>query len=236
MKLKLWKLFLGLGIGSFIAAAGTQPAYCAGETEYVGEIGVETSSCYMLTVDAPTLSVYKVPDTEASSVADIAREEVYLVESYEGGWALISGETFSGYVKVSDGATLVETTQEVVDEQTILRNDVVEYALQFVGNPYVWGGVDPNTGADCSGFTMYVMREAAGVNLSHGSAAQSGEGTKVSEAKIGDLIFYSDGGQINHVAIYIGNDQVVHAATEKTGIKVSKLNHRKIAKIVDVLS
>ncbi len=236
MKVKIWKWFLGLSVWGLITAAGAQTAYCVGETEYVEAIGVETSSCYVLMVDAPVLSVYDVPDPEASLVADIAREEVYTVESYEDGWALISGETFSGYVKVSDGATLVETTQEVVDEQTILRNEVVEYALQFVGNPYVWGGVDPNTGADCSGFTMYVMREAAGVELSHGSAAQSGEGTKVSEPQIGDLIFYSADGRINHVAIYIGNDQVVHAATEKTGIKVSKLNHRKIAKIVDVLS
>ena len=91
-------------------------------------------------------------------------------------------------------------------------------------------------GADCSGFTSYVMRHAAGVSLSHSSAAQAGEGRAVSEPKPGDLVFYSSGGRINHVAIYLGNGQIVHASTEKTGIKISNLTYRTPAKIVDVLS
>ena len=126
---------------------------------------------------------------------------------------------------------------EKVDEAAAVRAQVVDFALQFVGNPYVYGGTDPNTGADCSGFTSYVLRHAAGVSLSHSSVAQAGEGRVVSEEEMkqGDLVFYSNGFRINHVAIYAGNGQVVHASTNKTGIKTSPWNYRTPVKIVRVL-
>lgn len=93
-------------------------------------------------------------------------------------------------------------------------SDVVNYALQFVGNPYVWGGKDPNTGADCSGFTSYVYAHF-GINIPSYSAAQRkcGQEVSYSNAQPGDLICYA-----GHVAIYMGNGQIVHAKGTKYGI------------------
>lgn len=118
-----------------------------------------------------------------------------------------------------------------------LRQHVVDYALQFVGGRYVAGGNDPHTGADCSGFTKYVLQHAAGVNMNRSSRAQATQGVAISSSQMqpGDLIFYSSGSRINHVAMYIGNGQIVHASTYKTGIKISQWNYRSPAKIISVL-
>uniref|UniRef100_UPI003FEF01D9 C40 family peptidase n=1 Tax=Enterocloster sp. TaxID=2719315 RepID=UPI003FEF01D9 len=108
------------------------------------------------------------------------------------------------------------------------RSQLVNYALQFVGNRYVWGGTSLTNGVDCSGFTMRVM-EKFGVSLPHYSGSQAQMGKKVTSAtmKPGDLIFYAgSNGQVNHVAIYIGNGRIVHAASRRSGIKTSTWNYR----------
>ena len=91
---------------------------------------------------------------------------------------------------------------------------VVNYAMNFVGNPYVWGGKDPNTGADCSGFTSYVYAHF-GINIPSYSYSQRSVGQEVSysNAQAGDLICYA-----GHVAIYMGNGQIVHAKGTAYGI------------------
>lgn len=108
------------------------------------------------------------------------------------------------------------------------RSQLVNYALQFVGNCYVWGGTSLTNGVDCSGFTMRVM-EKFGVSLPHYSGSQAQMGKKVTSAtmKPGDLIFYAgSNGKVNHVAIYIGNGRIVHAASRRSGIKTSTWNYR----------
>lgn len=97
---------------------------------------------------------------------------------------------------------------------SISGSAVVQYALQFVGNPYVWGGKDPNTGADCSGFTSYVYAHF-GISIPSYSYAQRSVGKEVSyeNAQAGDLICYA-----GHVAIYMGNGQIVHAKGTAYGI------------------
>lgn len=102
---------------------------------------------------------------------------------------------------------------------------VAQYALQFVGNPYVYGGSSLTNGTDCSGFVMSVYANF-GVSLPHSSSADRSQGASVdglANAQPGDLICYS-----GHVALYIGNGQIVHASTQKTGIIVSNADYKKV--------
>ena len=117
------------------------------------------------------------------------------------------------------------------------RAQIANYATQFLGNPYVWGGTSLTNGTDCSGFTMSVMAHF-GVGLPHHSGSQAGAGRSISSSQMrpGDLIFYTNsGGTINHVALYIGGGRVCHASNARDGIKISTWNYRTPAKIVNVL-
>ena len=117
-----------------------------------------------------------------------------------------------------------------------VRVDLVQYALQFVGNRYVWGGTSLTNGVDCSGFTMQVYRKY-GISLPHSSRAQPGYGRKISasEAQPGDLFFYGSGSSIGHVAIYIGGGRVVHASNARDGIKISNAYYRSPICVVSYL-
>lgn len=102
--------------------------------------------------------------------------------------------------------------------------DIANYACKFIGNPYVAGGTSLTNGADCSGFVMSVYKNF-GISLPRSSYAQSsvGKGVSYSEAQPGDVIYYG-----GHVGIYIGNGQIVHASTERTGIKITSATYRSI--------
>ena len=102
--------------------------------------------------------------------------------------------------------------------------DIANYACKFIGNPYVAGGTSLTNGADCSGFVMAVYKNF-GINLPRSSYSQStvGRGVSYSEAQPGDVIYYG-----GHVGIYIGNGQIVHASTERTGIKITSATYRSI--------
>lgn len=108
-----------------------------------------------------------------------------------------------------------------------LGKQVARYACQFIGNPYVYGGTSLTNGADCSGFTYRVYKDF-NYNLPRTSYEQQNAGTGVSydEAEPGDLICYS-----GHVGIYIGGGKIVHASTERTGIKVSNAGYRAIVAV-----
>lgn len=108
---------------------------------------------------------------------------------------------------------------------------IVSYAQQFVGNPYRYGGNSLTSGIDCSGFTQQIMAKF-GYSISRTSSSQAGEGRAVSTSNLraGDLVFYGNGGSINHVAVYIGGGQVVYASNSapypRGGIKISNVNYR----------
>lgn len=124
----------------------------------------------------------------------------------------------NGENKPSTEKTLYEKGKEVAD-----------YAVQFVGNPYEWGGTSLTKGADCSGFTMAVYKHF-GYSLPHSSIDQRkcGKGVSWSKMQPGDLICYEEKDGVGHVGIYIGNNEVVHASSAKTGIKISQADYRAV--------
>ena len=121
-----------------------------------------------------------------------------------------------------DTWTETEAPQTEAPSSSGLGTDIANYAVQFVGNPYVWGGTSLTNGADCSGFVQSVFANF-GIGLSRTAASQAGGGVSVSvdSLQAGDLVFYSHGGGIDHVALYIGGGQVVHAANSNSGIIIS---------------
>lgn len=118
------------------------------------------------------------------------------------------------------------------------RQAVANLAISLAGRTrYVYGGTNPATGVDCSGFSQYVLRRAAGVSVSRTSSEQSTQGRTVgiNEAQPGDLVFYAKGGRINHVAVYIGGGKVVSASSPRSGVKIVAWNYRNPVKIKNVM-
>ncbi len=189
------------------------------------------------------LNVRAEANTDSEVITLVAQGEELEVAAVEGDWVKVlldDDEVYvaAEYVEVSAELSTAVTMTELLYGQGVsdVRVDICQYAKEFIGNPYVWGGTSLTKGADCSGFVMKVFQKY-GVKLPRTSRTQANCGTtiKVSEAKPGDLIFYAKGKTINHVAIYIGNGQVVHASSPKTGIKISNVSYRTPFKAVRVL-
>lgn len=124
---------------------------------------------------------------------------------------------------VAGNASEDQAEEEVISEEE-LRQQIVDFALQFEGNPYVYGGTSLTNGADCSGFVMSVFAQF-GYSLPRVAADQYYQSAKKSVADLepGDLVFY--GGGIRHVALYIGDGQIIHASTSASGIKISNYDY-----------
>ena len=195
-------------------------------------------------ISTDTLNVRTEPSEDATIWTQANGNERYDVLQQLDGWIEIELDTDTGYVK-SDYVEVryalshaIPYTQEEIEaqEKQSLRSQIVDYALQFVGNPYVWGGESLTNGVDCSGFTMKVY-EKFGVYLSHYTGTQINEGRSISESELkkGDLIFYAKDGTVNHVAMYIGNGCVVHAKSTKAGITITDYNYRTPVRFVRYL-
>lgn len=196
------------------------------------------------TANTDGLNVRDEADTSSAVMTQILKgEELEFVEDL-GDWIKVDIDGEDGYV-AAEYVTVEEKLGTAITMSELLygvgvsdvRVDLVEYAKQFLGNPYVWGGTSLTKGADCSGFVLSIYKKY-GITLSHSSRAQANEGTQISVSELlpGDLIFYANSsGTINHVAIYIGGGQVIHASNAKTGIKISKYNYRTPKKCVRVL-
>jgi cell wall-associated NlpC family hydrolase len=240
--------------GWYKIKSGSITGYITADPQYVA-VGQEAkdlalqSATLMAIVNTDMLNVRAEPNTDSTIWTQISKEERYNVVAQLDGWVQIeldTGDSSSGedsdkaYISTRDNnvdvryalteAIKFSPLEEKANQQSSLRSKLVNYALQFVGGRYVWGGTDPHTGADCSGFVQYVYRHVAGVSLPRVSRDQANSGTAVNSSQMqpGDLIFYTNSkGTVNHVAMYIGNGQVVHAASRKSGIKISTWNYRK---------
>lgn len=129
-----------------------------------------------------------------------------------------------------DSSQVIETVV-TSSEGSALGRDVAAYGCQFIGNPYVFGGTSLTNGTDCSGFTQSVYAHF-GIRIPRDSTSQRffGTGVDYSQAQPGDLICYA-----GHVGLYIGNGQIVHASSERTGIKISNATYRTILAVRRVL-
>jgi len=134
------------------------------------------------------------------------------------------------------GAPTDKTQSSSSELTTATRTAIVAYAKQFLGNPYVYGGTSLTDGTDCSGFTMRIY-EHFGINTGRTSRDQAAKGKQIpiDSVQPGDLLFYASGDYINHVAMYIGGGQIIHASTSKTGIIISTAYYRTPYKAVTFL-
>ncbi len=182
------------------------------------------------TVEADVLMVREEPNVDAAILDRAVQGQDLTYIEDAGDWIHISldngtiGYVYAEYVNIHFGTKTAYTIDELSSTK---RMQVVNYGLQFVGNPYVWGGTSLTNGTDCSGFVMRVYQNF-GYTLNRSSRAQYSNGVPVSldELEPGDLVFYAySNGTIHHVALYIGNGQIVHACDSSTGIIVSNVNY-----------
>ncbi|MCD8082754.1 MAG: SH3 domain-containing protein [Clostridiales bacterium] len=240
--------------GWYKIQSGSITGYVTADPQYVAT-GQEASdlamqsATLMAIVNTDRLNVRAEPSLDAKIWTQISKDERYSVLSQLDGWVEIeldTGDSEGGeesadraYISTRENNVQVRYAlneaikfsplEEAQNRMSSLRSKVVNYALQFVGGRYVWGGTNPNTGADCSGFVQYVLRNAAGISLPRTSREQAKTGRAISSGEMqpGDLIFYANkSGTVNHVAMYIGNGQIVHAASRRSGIKISTWNYR----------
>lgn len=175
-------------------------------------------------VTADILNLRSTPSltTSTNIIAKLNANEKVTILKTEGDWYYIStsskqeGYAFKDYVQISESATASGTTD--------IRTKMIDYAKQFLGNPYVYGGTSLTKGTDCSGFTMQIYKKF-GYTLNRSSYTQRKNGTAISTAELkpGDLVFYGYAKAISHVAMYIGNGKIIHASTSSTGIIISNL-------------
>ena len=247
--------------GWYKIKSGPITGYITADPQYTAtgqeakDIAMQTATLRAV-INTDVLNVRTEPNTDAKIWTQIVKDERYPVLAQLDGWVQIEldsvdeedgSEGDKAYISTRDNnvevryalneAIKFSPAEEAANAAASRRSKVVNYALQFVGNPYVWGGTSLTKGADCSGFTMQVMKQF-GVSLPHYSGAQAkmGKPVKSSEMRPGDLIFYANsGGTVNHVAMYIGNGQIVHAASKKSGLKISTWNYRTPVAIRNVL-
>ncbi|HAK57764.1 MAG TPA: hydrolase [Lachnospiraceae bacterium] len=180
------------------------------------------------------LRVRSEPNTDSEIITTMGEgERLEVLEELEG-WIKVSLDDEEAYIS-ADYAVVEEELDTAITMTELLygegvsdvRVDLCQYAKEFLGNRYVWGGASLTKGTDCSGFTMSVFKHF-GISLPRTSSSQSTVGKKISwkDAKAGDLIFYGSGSHVSHVALCIGGGRVVHASNPSTGIKTSPINYR----------
>lgn len=219
-------------------ASGSVEGYVSLDYLLMGQSALERAEEIiqkLATVNADGLKLREAPGTDSPVVNMVAYgEELPVVDDTLDGWVAVTFDeqtvyVSAEYVSVDEKLkTALNMTEFLYGEGVSdVRVELCEYAKQFLGNPYVWGGTSLTNGADCSGYVLSVFAKY-GISLPHSSRAQAtmGTGISLSEAKPGDLVFYAKGSRINHVGIYIGGGQIINASSPKTGIRISNVYYR----------
>ncbi len=250
---------LGTEDGWYKIRSGSITGYVTMDSQYTAtgqeavDLAMEAASL-MAIVNTDKLNVRTSPSTESTIWTQISKEERYPVVDQLDGWVQIELDggdedevNDKAYISTRDNnvevryalteAIKFSPLEELANQQASRRNQIVNFGLKYVGNPYVWGGTSLTRGADCSGFVQSVMRNF-GISLPRTSREQAKVGRAINSSQMrpGDLIFYANSsGTINHVAMYIGNGQIVHAASRRSGIRISTWNYRSPARIRNVI-
>ena len=201
-------------------------------------------------VNSTTVNVRQEANTSSTIVTTVALNTEVQVYSEENGWSKVMVNNVEGYIstsllsnskqetsrgqstsrRTSSTNTSTKTTSQTTTEQTTSvpassnGSGIVATAKQYLGYKYTYGGSSPSTGFDCSGFTSYIFKQN-GISLNRTAAGQYSNGVAVSRANLqpGDLVMFGKSG-INHVAIYIGGGQIIHASTPSTGVRIDSLS------------
>ncbi len=187
------------------------------------------------------MQTYMAKHCSKKTVNSVDKESMYAdLEN----WAMLSIDNEKVFIskdfvdlqyKLNRAVTVQEEKKKSSSSSSNRAAGIVSYAMQFLGNPYVWGGTSLTNGTDCSGFTMGIYSHF-GYYLPRTSAAQAAATRSVSssEVQVGDLFFYGSG-SVSHVALYIGGGQIIHASNARDGIKISSAYYRQPLKIGRVM-
>lgn len=198
----------------------------------------ETANTATAQVEAPKTTEVKVEVKKEEVGPDKAAQQKAEAEAA----AKKAADEAAAKEAAAEKAEAEKAAEKAAEKQSVAassaRQAVANLAISLAGRTrYVYGGTNPATGVDCSGFSQYVLRRAAGVSVSRTSSEQSTQGRTVgiNEAQPGDLVFYAKGGRINHVAVYIGGGKVVSASSPRSGVKIVAWNYRNPVKIKNVM-
>lgn len=203
----------------------------------------ETANTATAQVEAPKTTEVKKEEVGPDKAAQQKAEaEAAAKKAAEEAAAKKAADEAAAKEAAAEKAEAEKVAATVAEKQSVAassaRQAVANLAISLAGRTrYVYGGTNPATGVDCSGFSQYVLRKAAGVSVSRTSSEQSTQGRTVgiNEAQPGDLVFYAKGGRINHVAVYIGGGKVVSASSPRSGVKIVAWNYRNPVKIKNVM-
>ncbi|SFG56444.1 C40 family peptidase [Oribacterium sp. WCC10] len=208
----------------------------------------------MAIINTQSLNVRSQASTDSEAWTQVTSGQRYDVVNQMDGWVELdlgdgddSNSDQGSFVSTRDNnVSVTYALQEAIEyypaveaanAAAAFRNKIVNFACQFVGNPYVWGGTSLTHGADCSGFVQSVLKNF-GISVPRVSRDQAQAGVKVTSdtMKPGDLVFYANrSGTINHVGMYIGNGQIVNAASSRSGIRIYRWNYRTPVAIRNVI-
>ncbi|WP_434798496.1 SH3 domain-containing protein [Terrisporobacter vanillatitrophus] len=178
------------------------------------------------------LNVRKGAGTNYSVITTLSHGTEVAVKSTSNGWSKITSGSITGYVSssyLSSSKPSSGSSSNSNSSTSTSASKVISFAKQLLGKPYVWGAQGPS-GFDCSGFTYYVFKNTAGITLPRTSTLQSNYGTYVSRSNLkpGDLVFFdtvgSNNGAVTHTGIYIGNGQLIHAASGQGKVVINDMN------------
>ena len=196
-----------------------------------------TTDTYTRYVTASSLTIRKKASTSAAKAGSYKKGTQITCYGERSGWTTVRYSGVYCYVSSQylSESKPEEDTWEVYGTAT--GQSVVDYAMQFRGNPYVWGGTSLTKGADCSGFTQSIFSHF-GISTGRSSRDQAAKGKEIpiDSVQPGDLLFYASGDYINHVALYIGGGQIIHASTPKNGIMITTAYYRTPYKAVTFLN